>query len=146
MLCRSPWCYVGKRRMEAALKKYEGKLSFDIYWHPFQLNADASKTGVNKMQLYNEKFGAERVAAMLPAMRVRAARVQGVVYAKSVEFAKFLSRLAPSYLCSARPLFTSWHVIATLLTGGLSRCRSRYVPLVPQRTSATPHLTTACSA
>lgn len=29
---------------------------FDVHWLPFELNSNASKTGVNKVQMYMEKF------------------------------------------------------------------------------------------
>mmetsp|Transcript_7044 Transcript_7044/g.13602 ORF Transcript_7044/g.13602 Transcript_7044/m.13602 type:complete len:186 (-) Transcript_7044:94-651(-) len=52
---------------------------FQITWRPFQLNPDASKTPVNKMQMYNEKFGAARIAAMLPRMQQTFANI-GIEY------------------------------------------------------------------
>mmetsp|Transcript_13435 Transcript_13435/g.28057 ORF Transcript_13435/g.28057 Transcript_13435/m.28057 type:complete len:186 (-) Transcript_13435:97-654(-) len=50
-----------------------GKLSdradFEVKWHPFQLNSAAKGgKGVNKMAMYKEKFGEERMAQMLPRM------------------------------------------------------------------------------
>ena len=44
-------------------------LDFDIRWRPFQLNAQAPEgKGVNKLDMYKKKFGADRVAAMVPRM------------------------------------------------------------------------------
>ena len=31
-----PWCFVGKRRLEAALEKWDGA-EIEEEWHPFQL-------------------------------------------------------------------------------------------------------------
>merc|ERR1719188_62643 len=50
-----------------------GKMShladFDVRWYPFQLNSRApGGKGVNKLQMYKQKFGEERVAQMLPRM------------------------------------------------------------------------------
>lgn len=42
---------------------------FEVRWAPFQLNPLASPEGVNKLQYYNEKFGAARVKGMIPQMR-----------------------------------------------------------------------------
>ncbi len=39
-------------------------------WHPFFLNPDASKEGVNKIEMYNQKFGEQRVKQMIPMMTV----------------------------------------------------------------------------
>jgi predicted DsbA family dithiol-disulfide isomerase len=64
-----PWCYIGKRRLEAAMRKFEGQKQFEVRWHPFQLNPQADpKKGVNKMEMYKQKFGEERVEQMVPAM------------------------------------------------------------------------------
>lgn len=38
----------------------KGKYEFEVRWLPFQLNANASRSGVNKMQMYMEKFGRTR--------------------------------------------------------------------------------------
>lgn len=62
-----PWCYVGKRRMEAALAQYRQKHpgtadTFTIDWKPFYLNPDAPKQGIDKAQYYKNKFGEERTA------------------------------------------------------------------------------------
>jgi hypothetical protein len=38
---------------------------------PFFLNPAAPQAGVNKVQMYNDKFGPARVAQMVPAMTVR---------------------------------------------------------------------------
>lgn len=63
-----PWCFIGKRRLEAAIKRFEGQKKFEVRWHPFFLNPDASKEGVNKMEMYNQKFGEQRVKQMVPMM------------------------------------------------------------------------------
>ena len=36
-----PWCYIGKRHLEGALKILEkDKLTFNVFWNQFQLNPD----------------------------------------------------------------------------------------------------------
>ena len=95
-MLRSPWCFIGKRRLETAIKKFQvglhqtpdfvvallldllncssyllqGQKSFEVRWHPFFLNPDAPKEGVNKMEMYNQKFGEQRVKQMVPMMTV----------------------------------------------------------------------------
>ena len=45
-------------------------VNFNVLWRPFQLNATAPKgKGVNKMEMYIEKFGKSRMDAMLPQMK-----------------------------------------------------------------------------
>lgn len=44
-------------------------MEFDVLWRPFQLNANAPKgKGVNKIEMYLEKFGKARCDAMFPRM------------------------------------------------------------------------------
>ncbi|KAL3149651.1 hypothetical protein ABBQ38_013483 [Trebouxia sp. C0009 RCD-2024] len=63
-----PWCFIGKRRLETAIKKFQGHKSFEVRWHPFFLNPDASKEGVNKLEMYKQKFGEQRVQQMVPML------------------------------------------------------------------------------
>ena len=38
-----PWCYVGKRRLEAALKQFPERESVHVRWHAFELNPSAPR-------------------------------------------------------------------------------------------------------
>ncbi len=57
-----PWCFVGKRRVEAALELYRerGGAEPKLTWHPFQLNPDMPPEGVDRDEYVRRKFGAER--------------------------------------------------------------------------------------
>ena len=57
-----PWCYIGKRHLEAALDILAGQhLHFNVMWHPFQLNPDMPREGVDRAEYRMAKFGsAER--------------------------------------------------------------------------------------
>lgn len=57
-----PWCYIGKRQLERALDLLENQhLRFTVAWHPFQLNPDMPREGVDRAQYRLKKFGtAER--------------------------------------------------------------------------------------
>src|SRR6266540_655720 len=57
-----PWCFVGKRRMEAALRLYRerGGAEPKLTWHPFQLNPDMPPEGVDRDEYVRRKFGPER--------------------------------------------------------------------------------------
>lgn len=39
-----PWCYVGKRRLEAALARFAHKDEVEIIWHSFELDPSAPKS------------------------------------------------------------------------------------------------------
>ncbi len=67
-----PWCYIGKRRLEAALAQATDLPPVRIAWHPFQLNPDLPAEGVSRKTYLEDKFGGpERAAAIYE--RVRAA-------------------------------------------------------------------------
>ncbi len=61
-----PWCYIGKRRIEAALELYRerrpGAAQPKVTWHPFQLNPDMPPEGVDRDEYVKRKFGADRAA------------------------------------------------------------------------------------
>jgi predicted DsbA family dithiol-disulfide isomerase len=61
-----PWCYIGKRQLETALKLLEqDQLRFSVMWHPFQLNPDMPPEGVERAAYRAAKFGGlERAQAI----------------------------------------------------------------------------------
>jgi predicted DsbA family dithiol-disulfide isomerase len=62
-----PWCYIGKRHLERALRILEEqhKLRFTVAWHPFQLNPEMPAEGVDRQKYRLAKFGsAERSKQM----------------------------------------------------------------------------------
>ncbi len=44
-----PWCYIGKRRFEAALEQFSGKDEVEIEWKSFQLNPDIKSDASKKV-------------------------------------------------------------------------------------------------
>ncbi|RDX74933.1 ywbO, partial [Mucuna pruriens] len=54
-----PWCFVGKRNLDKAIASSKDKYNFEIIWHPFQLNPDAPKEGIDKREYYRRKFGSQ---------------------------------------------------------------------------------------
>ena len=69
-----PWCFIGKRKLEAALKLPEAAHlpPVQIRWHPFQLNPDLPEAGVSRKEYLEAKFGGPERAAEIYA-RVGAA-------------------------------------------------------------------------
>jgi predicted DsbA family dithiol-disulfide isomerase len=51
-----PWCFIGKRRLDAALSE-AGIADADIRWHAFQLNPTLPPEGVDRRRYLEEKFG-----------------------------------------------------------------------------------------
>ena len=59
-----PWCYVGKRRLETALKQWKGA-PVEVTWHPFQLDPNIPEAGFDRDTYLINKFGdLERTKAM----------------------------------------------------------------------------------
>jgi len=51
-----PWCYIGKRRLEAALATFEGEV--DVHWHSFELDPRAPRSNPIPLdQLLARKYG-----------------------------------------------------------------------------------------
>jgi predicted DsbA family dithiol-disulfide isomerase len=67
-----PWCYIGKRRLEAALSLRRDDGPVKVRWHPFQLNPELPLGGMDRRKYLTEKFGGperikeahERIAAV----------------------------------------------------------------------------------
>lgn len=51
-----PWCYIGKANLDRALEAHPNH-PFRIEWHPFQLNPDMPRDGVDKRAYLADKFG-----------------------------------------------------------------------------------------
>src|SRR5512141_2760476 len=59
-----PWCYIGKRQIEAAPAQYAqrhpGADKPRVTWRPFQLNPQLPAEGMSREQYVVQKFGAAR--------------------------------------------------------------------------------------
>jgi predicted DsbA family dithiol-disulfide isomerase len=59
-----PWCYIGKRQIEAALALYAqenpGADRPQLTWRPFQLNPQLPAEGMSRQEYVVQKFGAAR--------------------------------------------------------------------------------------
>ncbi len=69
-----PWCYVGKRRLEAALaqRASDEAQPAHVRWLAFQLNPDIPATGVDRRSYLEQKFGGPERAKQIYA-RIKAA-------------------------------------------------------------------------
>ncbi len=50
------------------MARFADRVDFTVRWLPYQLNPAAPKEGLVKLDYYNQKFGAARVAQMVPHM------------------------------------------------------------------------------
>ena len=51
-----PWCYIGKKRLEKAIKNYS-HLEIKQTWRPFQLNPGMQPDGMDRQEYLVSKFG-----------------------------------------------------------------------------------------
>ena len=76
-----PWCYIGKRRFEAALGASDMPAdvagAVAITWRPFELNPDMPEAGMERAAYRAAKFGAER-SAELDRQMIATAREAGI--------------------------------------------------------------------
>ncbi|WHZ26623.1 MAG: 2-hydroxychromene-2-carboxylate isomerase/DsbA-like thioredoxin domain [Nitrospira sp.] len=52
-----PWCYVGKRRFERAVRQMGTTVKTHVAWRPFQLNPTMPKDGMDRTAYLAAKFG-----------------------------------------------------------------------------------------
>ena len=75
-----PWCYVGKRRLERALAGFDAD-EVRVRWHPFQLNPDLPREGMDRAEYVAAKFGgAEAARAVYDRIREAGAE-EGIAFA-----------------------------------------------------------------
>lgn len=74
-----PWCYIGKRRLEAALAGLPDVVA-DVRWRPFQLDATIPPGGIERRAYMAKKFGEDRIAAIHERL-TEAGREDGLAFA-----------------------------------------------------------------
>lgn len=72
-----PWCYIGKTLLDAALAQRPDH-PFVIEWHPFQLNPDMPRTGMERAAYLEAKFGSKEKAVEAYAPVVEKAEAAGL--------------------------------------------------------------------
>jgi predicted DsbA family dithiol-disulfide isomerase len=90
-----PWCYVGKRRLERALKARPQR-GLKVRWRAFQLNPGMPAEGMDRKAYVEAKFGGtERARAIYDTVRA-------VGVAEGIEFAFDRIKRTPNTLHSHR--------------------------------------------
>lgn len=76
-----PWCWIGKRHLEAALAELRGQgLHFATRWRPYQLNPDMPEEGVERAAYRAAKFGSLERSRQLDAQVAEAGRAAGLEF------------------------------------------------------------------
>ena len=77
-----PWCYVGKRRFESALARFDHKADVEVVWRSFELDpgAEAVRDG-DPVQRLADKYGMSRAKAQAMNDQLTAlAAAEGLTY------------------------------------------------------------------
>jgi predicted DsbA family dithiol-disulfide isomerase len=74
-----PWCFIGKRRLEAAQRLAGVPLA--IRWHPFQLDPTIPPEGRNRQEYLSRKFGSPERIQQLHANVEAASAAEGIPFA-----------------------------------------------------------------
>lgn len=72
-----PWCYIGKTNLARALEANPDH-PFVIEWHPFQLNPDLPREGLDRKSYLERKFGGPEEAATIYSRIEEAAATAGL--------------------------------------------------------------------
>jgi predicted DsbA family dithiol-disulfide isomerase len=75
-----PWCYIGKRRLEKAIDQLSSDYTFEIEYHPFELNPNTPSEGVNQKEYLTEKFGSEDRYHQITAHTTQVAAQEGLSF------------------------------------------------------------------
>ena len=87
MVC--PWCYLGKRRLEAALARRPG-MPVEVHWLPFELNPDMPPGGLPRDEYLGPRLGG------LAALRQGEARLTALAAREGVTYRFDLIRTSPN--------------------------------------------------
>jgi predicted DsbA family dithiol-disulfide isomerase len=71
-----PWCVIGLGNLDAALKRFEGELTADIRFQPFELNPGMPPEGESRFDNVARKYGVGREQAVANRQRQRALAAQ----------------------------------------------------------------------
>ncbi len=64
-----PWCFIGEARLEQAIKLVAPKIEIKRSWHPYELNPDQPKEGIDRQEYMASRFGLEKLKAMDARMK-----------------------------------------------------------------------------
>ena len=74
-----PWCFIGKRRLEAATALVPD-IAVDINWRPYFLNPWIPREGIDRQTYLETKFGSVERYAVIAERIASAAALEGLVY------------------------------------------------------------------
>lgn len=75
-----PWCYIGARRLEAAMNLLMPSVSMTVRWRAYELNPDMPPRGLDRKTYRSRKFGTWERSLELDAQVAAAGAEEGIVF------------------------------------------------------------------
>ncbi len=76
-----PWCFIGKRKLEAAIAELrEATPDIKVRWHPFELNPGLPREGIPRAVYVAQKFGGGGHAGEVYERVTRAGEAAGIEF------------------------------------------------------------------
>lgn len=75
-----PWCYIGKRRLENAIAQLSDEFTFEVTYHPFELNPELPESGVDQKQYLSRKFGGDHKYDQITGHTTQVAANDGLTF------------------------------------------------------------------
>lgn len=75
-----PWCFIGKRRLEKALKLLDKPVRVRVVWRPFQLNPQMPSQGIERRAYRTAKFGSWEQSQARDAQVAVAGAEEGITF------------------------------------------------------------------
>jgi predicted DsbA family dithiol-disulfide isomerase len=77
-----PWCYIGKRRLETALERFEGAADVEVVWRSFQLNPDQPRGE----RTTHDEYLRQKIGGSLEQVHALNARVSALAAAEGLDY------------------------------------------------------------
>jgi len=76
-----PWCFIGKRRFEKALRLLPPEVEIEVHWRPYELNPDMPAEGIDRKLYRTRKFGSWERSQALDAQVAQAGAGERIPFA-----------------------------------------------------------------
>ena len=87
-----PWCYLGKRRLETALARFEHADRVDVVWRSFELEPDAPREAQSRRAMLLSRYGMTAEQA-----EERDAQMTALAAAEGLEYRPDLAQLGNTF-------------------------------------------------
>ena len=77
-----PWCYIGKRRLETALARFDGAADVEVEWRSFQLNPEQPRGA----RTTHAEYLRAKIGGSLEQVRLMNARVTALAAAEGLAY------------------------------------------------------------